>query len=251
MKEIGGFLEITTWKAIAYRIQQLNFMEGTEQEFQENLIKLNKMLKEIEIESFIGERNPKLRKEIGISSLLQSVQDINVPGNYKKATFYEKIYQLADLGVQEIKFCCEDSYQKMQDLVRATFEEEVILQKCYTDGTFQLRETEMENKYIYNLYNLCNANYVLITTLSQSLTAEERYSITCEDLQIKVSSFNGIFPSKKEIMKFEFPELVVAKQSLIWGETPRVKEKFETYDSEKGYQKCIKKDNNNEYYYEM
>ncbi len=250
MKKISESMEIATWKAIAYRVQQLNFMEGTEQEFQENLVKLNNMLKEIEVDSFIGERNPNSIDEIGISTLLQSINDINVPNHYKRATFYEKIYQLIDLGIENIKFN-QTTDIKLPDLVKKDFKDCIILQKGYTDGTFQLQEAFVGNKYIYNFYNLCNANYVLITTLNQSLTAEERYSITHETSQIILSSFNGIFPSKQEIMKFEFPELSVAKQSLIWGKSPRVKEKFETFDIQaSSYQKSLRKDSNNQYYYE-
>lgn len=148
MRKISESMEIVAWKAIAHRVQQLDFVDGSEQEFQENLIKLNKMLQEIEIESVIGERNPKSMEEIGICSLLQSIQDINVPNNYKKATFYEKIYQLVDLGVQEIKFCSKNSYGGLPDLVKMNLKEDIILQKCYTDGTFQLREIEIGNRYI-------------------------------------------------------------------------------------------------------
>ncbi len=234
---------IETWKAIAFKVKQLDFEKETEQEFQDNLATLNRILRGLGIEDNIGERTPNSADEIGTASLLQSIQDINVPNNYKKATFYEKISQLVDLGIQEIKFCSKDSYGRLPDLVRMTLKENIVLQKYYTDGTFQLREASIGNKYIYNLYNLCDVNYALITTLNQSLTAEERYSITHETSQIILSSFNGFFPSKKEIMKFEFPELAVAKQRLIWGESPRVKEKFETFNREEAsYQKSLKRD---------
>lgn len=52
-------------------------------------------------------------------------------------------------------------------------------------------------------------------------------------------------------MKSDFPELLAQKQSLAWGESPRVKEKFDTYDCEKAsYQKRLRKDESNQYYYE-
>ncbi len=249
MKKLSESMEIATWQAIAYRVQELNFREGTEQEFQENLMKLNKMLQEIEVESFIGERSPKSPDEIGTSSLLQSIQDINVPNNYKRATFYEKIRRLIDLGIGNITFYPIGNI-RVPDLVKNTLKEEIILQKCYTDGTFQLLEL-IGNPYKYYLCHLCNANYALITTLEQSLTAEERYSITHRESKIILNTFNGSYPSKEEIMKFEFPELIVQKQSLAWGESPRVKEKFATYDCEKtSYQKRLRKDENNQYYYE-
>lgn len=251
MRKIYESMKIETWKIIASKVQQLNFMDGNEEEFQKNLARLNVILQELGIEENIGKRNPQLTDEIGTSSLLQSIQDIHVPNNYKKSTFYEKIYQLADLGVQDIEFRPVDSYSGLPNLIRNTFKKVNMLQKYYTDGTFQLQEELIENIYIYNLYELCNANYVLLTTLIQSLTTEEHYSIKQEESKVILRTFNGIYPSKEEIMKFEFPELVVPKQSLIWGESPRVKEKFETFDAkDASYQKRLRSDENNQYYYE-
>lgn len=251
MKKIYESMKIETWKTIAYRVQKLNFLDGTEQEFQENLAKLSIILQELGIEENIGKRNPQSTSEIGTSSLLQSIQDIHVPNNYKKSTFYEKIYQLADLGVQDIEFRPVNSYRGLPDLVKKSSKENIILEKCYTDGTFQLLYAPITDMYAYSLYELCNANYVLLTTLFQSLTTEERYSTKQKESKVILKTFDGIFPSREEIMKFEFPELVVPKQSLIWGELPRVKEKFETFDKEKAsYQKRFKKDNNGQYYYE-
>lgn len=253
MRKISESMEIATWKAIAYRVQQLNFADGTEQEFQENLAILNKILQELGIEGNIGKRTPNSADEIGTASLLQSVQDMNVPNNYKKATFYEKIYQLSDLGVQEIEFCPVEFYESYHSVkkVYAKNQNKATITKCYTDGEFQITEEKINRAYefgnYYTIRNLCNANYILVT----ELYSKSMMNVWINYSQAALKNFNGIFPSKQEIMRFEFPELAVAKQSLAWGESPRVKEKYESFDIEQAsYQKCLRRDENNQYYYE-
>ncbi len=242
MKKIYETVEIRTWKKIAYMVQKLKFLDGTEEEFQENLVALNVMLQKLGFEDNIGKREPETANEIGTSTLLHLIQDINVPNHYKNIRFYEKILQLSDLGVELIDFCPVADFSRLPDLVKKNLKKSIILQKCYTDGMFQLQETTIGNTYVYNLHNLRNANYVLITTLKQSLTAKKRYSITQKESQVILKNFNGVFPSKKEIMKPEFPELVTSKQSIKWGEPPKTKEKFETFNSEvPSYQKQLKK----------
>ena len=255
MRKISESMEIATWKAIAYRVQQLNFEKGTEQEFQENLASLNKILQELGVEGNIGERTPNLADEIGTASLLQSVQDIHVPNNYKKATFYEKIYQLSDLGVQEIEFCPVEFYESYHSVKKVYGEkrDKTTITKCYTDGEFQITEEKIKRAYelgnYYTIRNLYNANYILVTELSKS--SESKMNVWVEYSQAALKNFNGVYPSKEEIIKFYFPELAVATQSLIWGESPRVKEKYESFDIEQAsYQKSLKRDSNNQYYYE-
>lgn len=46
-RKLSESMEIATWKAIANRVQQLNFREGTEQEFQENLMEVTHLKKRL------------------------------------------------------------------------------------------------------------------------------------------------------------------------------------------------------------
>lgn len=267
MRKISESMEIATWKAIASEVQKLDFIDGTEKEFQENLERLNKIFRKLGIEENIGKRNPKLAKEIGSASLLQSIQDINVPNDYKKATFYEKIYQLSDLGIQNIEFCPDEMnflYKRL--LVHRCFDEyhnRLIMGKCYTDSLFALNGGvtlyNLEDKYwmdeekrSYNYYMelLSQCNYILSVELLKDPDDEEQ-PVELRESTVTLGTFAGVFPSKEEIMKFSFPELVISKQFVSWGKPIQVKEKFETFNREEAsYQKRLKIDSNNQYYYE-
>lgn len=90
-------------------------------------------------------------------------------------------------------------------------------------------------------------NYSLyITLLKWKKTGQvEIYGNT-----VALRTFNGKFPSKEEIMRFEFPKLVVSGQVILWKEIPKVQEQFDLFDRKNTtYQKQLGNIDSNDCHY--
>lgn len=239
MQKINEKLSIEIWKEIAYSVQKLNFSNGGEEEFNTNIGKLKKFLLNLNLCLLEGKRNPKSEEEMGLSSLLQSIYDTTA--EFPKTNFYEQVYILKDLGIEEIEYCPILFYKEIRDLKKIYQDNKnrTVIDKAYTDGIFSLKSESVVGKntsgYYYDISNLQNANFILNILLEKTDS-----KTVLQSASASLKNFNGRFPSKKEIMKDTFPEIIVPSQTISFGEEiQNLKEQFEFFHIEE--LSCIKK----------
>ncbi len=218
-------IPIEVWKEIAKSVQLLDFKHYYDHKtYFENLIKLRKYLSKLDICIDTADTvvNP--------SSLLQAIYAIKVSLPNKKATFYESIYALDELGIQTISFVPEHFPQNMNHKIILQKERDFPqkIEKCYTDGNFTLRN-HFSSGYIqeYSMLDIRDANYILQTSKVLSSENIKGHAI------IQKFSTSNILPSKKEILSETFPDVIAINDGpLKWGDEPRKKETFETFNKE-------------------
>lgn len=208
MKRLSEKIDIDTWKRIADRVQKLNFYYFSQEEFNNNLIMLRNLLLDLDINLDFLSRYPNNINEIGLASLLEEIYMSSVLSDYKKANFYEKIYQLDMLGISYIQFLpvgfidCIKGISLVKDDVSG---KGIWIKKCFTDGSFDIGYPDIGINDIYDLINLKDANYVInvVSELDESgnrvLDKEESYAV--------LKNFNGCFPDKESILEIRYPGL--------------------------------------------
>ena len=229
MNTLQNELPIETWKNIANKVQTL-YLEGYSEEiFLKNLMKLRKFLSEEGIDNSTLERKPQWTKQIGAASLLQSIYDIKVGLHNKKATFYENIYALEEIGIKKMIFKpFPVSYNENAFLQVNGYE---CMQKFLTDGEFVLSRKNYTKHIEYSMENIKNFNYLL-----QAKLIKEGEKITLHSSTALLTNFDAIgsFPSRDAFLTFDFPKKEVSTQLILnWDQDPYVKQVFETYDREK------------------
>lgn len=240
-------IPIDTWKEIAYKVQRLNISDCSDEEFEKNLKQLEKLLTNSDICLETSSRQPKEEKEIGLASLLQSIYDSEADTHYKKANFYEKIYELSDLEIQSMEFRPVEFYKNVFDINTITsYGEKVKVRKAFTDGIFDL--LHLGDCYgVGTIINLINANYIL----NISLEKDEQHNIIMTQTKASLKNFNGNFPNKKEFMKMRQPKILVPTQVQEWNESPKgVKEQFDKFNEEDlSCRKMLTRTKDYQYYY--
>lgn len=215
MYKINSEVPINVWKEIAFKVQTLNFSDGSDTEFAENLKKLSKLLKETKVDLNAGLRNPKTDEKVGLATLLQLIYEITTPGNVKE-NFYKQIYTLSDLRIKNIKLDIFGLNTDCVPVYKTKIEERKIIKKAYTDGVFGLKVSSNElGEKIYNMTNIEVANYILHYYVSGYKSRGRTYNTSAN-----LINFNGKYPSKKEISKLELPKLIVPEQTINYGEFP-------------------------------
>lgn len=239
-------IPITDWKKIAYLIQRLDITKKEDTtEFLENLKKLRKLLEEEKINI--------TDNEIYLSSLLHAIYNGNCPIEYKKAYVYERIYILDELGIDLVQFNPE--LLKKASIKKAFAcsqkENHYVINRCYTDGTFQLKNNlDNPTKYNYNLdlIGLTNAKYVLTSIAKQK--KEEKNSFEIVKSEIVLADFNGEYPRKSELTGKITPEIKVPYQTIEPYMQPSMIEVFPVfYPNELECKKRLTKTKNGNYYY--
>lgn len=257
-------IPIDTWKEIAYNVQRLNISDCSDEEFEKNLKQLEKLLRNSNICLENSSREPKEEQEIGLASLLQSIYDIGVESHCKKATFYEKIYELSDLGIQSMEFRPVEFPEGIYD-IKSVYtkrkigngiyidKEPIQVSKFYTDGQFDLinshynrNVTNYEVK-LFDIQNIADANYLLIITLDQ----DYQNNIVMRQKEASLKNFNGKFPDREEVMAMRHPKILVPTQVQEWGEQlEQLKEIFKEFDEEDlSCRKMLTRTKNYQYYY--
>jgi len=249
MKKITEELSIDTWKYIAYAVQRLNITGNSETEYLENLKKLKKLLSDIDIDLSAG--NPE--SKVGISTLLQSIYKMDVHSRYKKARFYEKIYQLSDLGVETIQFQPIDFVDSIFCLYKTVDRQGChIIKKAYTDGKFSLCQKQGTSGKYFNIHNIEDANYLLCFSVANNeyIKKQSSESNIVESTAI-LKNFNGSYPSIEEVKSMSFPKLIVPEQTQEWGNASlELEENFNKFDETKAsYQKRLTRTEHNQFYY--
>lgn len=246
--KLSEYNSIETWKQIAYYVQRLNLKNNDTNSFHENLIKLQKLLQNTPISLEIGARVPTNKEEIGLATLLHEIYATGVGKHYRKANFYEKIYQLSDLRIDKIAFSPLDSTLERNftdlNLVEPMFNEYV--EKIYTDGTFDLNVMNNNNANSYDINILKEYNYLLKYFLRLPRTLEEAGIIGLAVLQ----NFQGNYPSVEEVFSTRQPRVQVPLQTIEDGSSIKANLAFDTFDTlEASYQKRLTRTKNYEYYY--
>lgn len=239
-------IPITDWKKIAYLIQRLDITKKEDTtEFLENLKKLRKLLEEGKINM--------TDNEVYLSSLLHAIYNGNCPIEYKKAYFYEKIYMLDELGIESIQFNPEllKKASIKEAFTCSQKEDHYVINRCYTDGTFQLKSNlENPTKYNYSLdlIGLNKAKYVLTSIVKQK--KEEKNSFEIVKSEIILANFNGEYPRKSELTGKITPEIKVPYQTIEPYMQPNMIEVFSVfYPNELECKKRLTKTKNGSYYY--
>lgn len=252
MKRLNERISIDTWKTIADRVQRLNIYDFSDREFNENLIMLRSMLSDLEISLEFLSKYPKNNNEIGLASLLHSIYSGNVFDDYKKANFYEKIYQLDELGIPSIEFKPVNFpiFSGGISLLKDDRGTTVGARKCFTDGEFNVWYADEPLNRWYDIVNLKDANY-LLNALVELDTSSGKVIVNPDDSYAVLKNFNGVFPNKETLEWLNYPGLCVYPKYLDNGMRQLIlKQIFLPFDNEKGsYHKKLVRMRNN-YHYE-
>lgn len=222
MKKIYEPFPIEDWKKIAYKVRQLHITSGPDGKFKKDLEQLNKLLKEFDIYTESLSRKPKTKNEIGSASLLQSIYN----SNYQKNVFYDKIMELADLGIKEIEFRPAEFYSSATGLYHLKKKNGQMISKCLTDGKFHLSCDLIAGEHFFSMTMINHANYLL----SIGLKSDDNENTEIISSKVTIKNFEGYYPEKKEIMAMSFPYLHSASQFLEWGSSPEVRQGFNYLD---------------------
>lgn len=245
--KLNEYNSIETWKQIAYYVQRLKLKNNDTNSFHKNLMELQKLLENTPISLEIGARVPIHKGEIGLATLLHEIYISNAK-HYRKAGFYEKIYQLSDLKIDKIAFSPLDSDSDRSftdlNLVEPIFNEYV--EKVYTDGSFDLNLMNNNNTNSYDMNILKEYSYLLKYFLRLPRTLEEKGVIGLAVLQ----NFQGIYPSVDEVFSTKQPRVQIPLQTIENGSSIKATLQFDRFDiDEASYQKRLTRTKNNEYYY--
>lgn len=230
-------IAIETWLFIADCVQKLNFTDGNDKEFYENLKMLKKYLVGTEVSLEEEDRYATFFMNVGLSTLLQSIYDIKTKNN-KKEHFAEQIYALDDLGIRKIDFIGNTSQNitSIEDISESHDYPEkdiLFLHKALTDGSFYI-ENIGRYSHIYRMTNLEDINYILYLVLSIKKGRDLilRFLI---DSKATLMNFDGILPNKKSIMEMHQPHIRDNSDIYEWKVTNenRVKQQYEPYVKKK------------------
>lgn len=227
MRTLSEELPIETWKRIATKIQRLKLEGYTDENFLKNLMLLRGFLEKEMINVGTLERKPKYTPQIGAASLLQSIYDIKVGIHQKKAAFYENIFALDELGIKNISFHpIPTSYEEFPFIEHQGSINR--MHKILTDGNFTLTSSKYTNRLEYHMSDIKDASYLLELSL-----IKENKTVILHSSKAIIKNFNAgdALPTKEEITSLSFPKKTILLQdSLDWDESPRIKQKFETFD---------------------
>lgn len=245
-------IPIDTWKRIADVVQRLRMYEDTFEEFDSNLVELKEMLFDLDISLDAGLRYPKKTEEIGLSSLLHAIYSSNVKRDYRKANFYEKIYQLDELGIPNIEFRPNNFVDRIDGIafLRDVNDGKVIgINKCFIDGEFDVIYPDNPLSDVYGMTNFRDVNY-LINVLVRCDTDLKKSVIDFRETYVVLKNFNGNFPNKKSIEEIRYPGLGIYDKVLDDGKRHLVlKQLFYTLDAKScQYSKRLLREPNNFHY---
>lgn len=223
MQSLSEKLPIEVWQQISECIKSLDFNDNNKEEFYDNLQELKIKLATLNL--IEGSRTPTTNEEVGISTLLQSIYNTGFDNSsYKKMSFCRNIYTLANLGVKEIEFRPIDFYDSILGLKQIYYkkDDKTVYEKAYTDGTFELqamtRIRKNDGGYIYNIVNLRDANFIIKVLLHKKYHPKETEPIQVKHISASLKNFRGRYPSRNNIMLDCFPNLIIPKQSIGFGE---------------------------------
>lgn len=240
-------LSIDVWNVIADSVQLLNIYDFSDWEFYNNLELLNGLLIDKGIYFDFLERYPNKIEDIGLASLLQEIYNASVYGDYKKANFYEKIYQLSDLGLSSIQFLPFDFPNDIKgiSLIKNENGEVLGINNCFTDGNFDIGYSDETLDRWYDIVNLEDANYVLRVLVNningENVISDKSYAI--------LRNFNGEYPSKKDIYDIRYPGLCIYDKFINDEKHYILKQIFYPYSNNRGYFKKLIREKDN-YHYE-
>lgn len=244
-------IPIDIWKRIADMVQRLQIFDGSLEEFDCNLVELRKMLFDLDILLSVGERYPRKLEEIGLASLLQSIYSSNVEKDYKKAIFYEKIYQLDELGIPSVAFRPINFIDRVDGItfLRDDNKDIIGINKCFTDGEFDIIYSDYPMIDVYGMTNFKEVNY-LINVLLMSDRDAEMPVIDSRGTYAVLRNFDGIFPNIEEIYDIRYPGLCTYYKRL--NDDIRhliLKQIFYTFDviNSKFHKKLVREPNNFHY----
>lgn len=251
MYKLSEQMPINIWEEIAFKVQALDMSDGSPEEFKRNLELLKKSLVNLDICLDELKREPQYENEIGLAALLNTIYTSDASNTQKKSRFYEQIFTLAEIGINSIEFMPDEFYgnifyDSIQDLKKISSGDSIIIDKFFTDGEFVLeRETSRSTKY-YDVYNLRKANYILNIVLSKN-----KSQITVEQAAATLKNFNGLYPTKNEIMNMNFAKINIPEQEIAIDEVAsgltQVYDKFDLDSS--SFIKRLILDTNGQYYY--
>lgn len=245
-------IPIDTWKRIADVVQKLRMYDSSFEEFNSNLEELKEMLFVLDISLEVGERYPNTIKEVGLASLLQAIYSSNVENDYKKANFYEKIYQLDDLDIPSIEFRPINFVDRVDGItfLRNGNSGDVIgINKCFTDGEFDIIYSPYPLLDVYGMTNFKEVNY-LINVLVRVDNYSKRPVIDTAGTYAVLRNFDGIFPNKESIEEIRYPGLCTYSKRMNDDRIHLIlKQIFYTFDTRKAqYSKRLVREPNNFHY---
>lgn len=197
-------LSIETWKRMMDSVQKFTLSDGCEDEIKNNMRLLKKGLEKIGSNYLENGKNKAAHFwNVGLVTLIEQIYAINEPD--KKEHFTKQIETLERIGVDTIALDTSIFYTgTLLGIATSSIypdKTHLVFDKVFTDGTFII-ENSGGYSHLYNIKNLKDDNY----HLSVELTSKEQ-QVKLWKAKATLSSFNGEYPTKEEILAPRQPRL--------------------------------------------
>lgn len=227
--QLSDGLSVEIWKIISESVQKFTISDGSLEELTHNKNILKKALEKANI-TFLKDGNGfnkgKFFLNLGLETLIYYIYAISNPNI--KDYFSSRIESLIDIGVDTIAFnptkrrggTIEGIETNMADKNQPYS----VIDKVYTDGTFIIRNHGGYN-HLFDIEKLMGDNYYINVEL---LNEDQETKLVKANATLR--NFDGVYPTKKEILEFRQPMLTYAPindESL--EEYLRNKESYEQY----------------------
>lgn len=200
-------LSIEIWKVISTSVQKFAIYDGSEAEIEHNLHILKKDLEKSNI-NFLenGLKKSEHFWNVGLETLICYIYALSAPQPQDR--FSSQIETLIDIGVDTICFDPSDEHLGTIERIETNKADKIqpysIIDKVYTDGTFIIRD-HGGYYHLFDIEKLMGDNYYIRVEL-----LNENNQTKLVKAKANLRNFEGVYPSKKEILEFRQPLLTYA-----------------------------------------
>ncbi len=202
-------LSVEIWKIISESIQKFTISDGSLEEITHNKNIRKKALEKADItflKDWDGYKKGEMFLDVGLETLIYYIYAISNPNI--KDYFSSRIESLIDIGVDTIAFDPTDEPSGTILGIETNMSDKLqpysIIDKVYTDGTFIIRNHGGYN-HLFDIEKLMGSNYHISVELLNE--AGETKLIKAK---ASLRNFDGVYPTKKEILAFRQPILTPA-----------------------------------------
>lgn len=200
-------LSIEIWKIISASVQKFTISDGSEAEIEHNINILKKALEKSDI-NFLeaGLKTGEHFWNVGLETLICYIYGISSPNI--KDHFSSQIENLIDIGVDTIAFDPSVHHLGTIERIETNKADKIqpysIIDKVYTDGTFIIRN-HGGYYHLFDIEKLMGDNYYIWVEL-----LNEDNNTKLVNAKATLRNFEGVYPTKNELIAFRQPMLTYA-----------------------------------------
>ncbi len=200
-------LSVEIWKIISASVQKFTILDGSEAEIENNMTILKNDLEKANINILEeGLERGNHFWDVGLETLICYIYGISSPN--VQDHFSSQIENLIDIGVNTIAFDPSDGHLGTIERIETNKADKIqpysIIDKVYTDGTFIIRD-HGGYYHLFDIEKLMGDNYYIRVKL-----LNENNQTKLVKARATLRNFEGVYPTKQEILAFRQPILTYA-----------------------------------------